>query len=317
MDGQIKQPEIVAHVIKNLLSEANITTKQAAISLGGPSVIIKKIQLTSMTELELEDQISLEAEEYIPFDIDEVYLDFQILSQDTEQMDVLLTACKKELINNHLETINQAGLIPKICDLDLFCIANAYQTFVQPKRVVTKNSEEETIVLVNIGSSFLNITILQNGVPGYIRDHTPGCRHVIQECQQRYGISKIEAEQLPFIASQTGASTSELLDFQTEVITPFLEQVTQQIGQSISFHQSSNPNQPVTRVSLSGGGALFPNSVSFIHDRLDIPVDVADPLLQLANNTQKKGESSIIPSLPQNASPRLMVALGLALRGNT
>ena len=351
MDGQIKQAEIVTQAIKDLLMETAITTKRVAISLGGPSVITKKIQLAVMTELDLEDQIVLEAEEYIPFDIEDVYLDFQIIGQDDKNMDVLLTACKKDLINSHAQVVRQAGLDPRICDLDLFCIANAYQAFIQqpfiPHAVVAgEDAQNGAVVLVNIGSAFLNIAIIHHsGIPGYIRDYSLGGRQVIQDSQTRYDISVSEAEKLVLMAGNLAQSLVpdsltqnnsvrdsqhlELVDFQTEIVNPFLEKLLQQIQQAIHFHKTGNPDQAVTGIWISGGCALLPDIASFIGDKFGIPVQMADPFLNLLQTSNKrslgygglfanKGEDvkTHIRQNLQAMAPRFMVALGLALRGD-
>ena len=336
VDGQIKQPELVTQAIKELLASSGITTKQTALSLGGASVITKKIQMASMTELDLEDQIALEAEEYIPFDIEEVHLDFQILSQQDEGMEVLLTACKKEVIHNHTEVIRQAGLQPQVCDLDLFCLINAYTTFVQPfipagglRLPTTKTSnkttdsgdgssqEMGTTVIVNLGAAFLNIAMITpHGLPGYIRDHALGGRQLIQEIKTRYDMSWAEAEQWLIVPEQSEKGHSVSVDLQTEAIAPFLEQVVQQIRQAISFHRTGNLEQPVTAICLAGGCALLTNAAAFIGERLELPVHTAEPFANLTHRRSRGKQESEQAALLQHLGPRFMVALGLALRGD-
>ncbi|MEO5348333.1 MAG: type IV pilus assembly protein PilM [Magnetococcus sp. YQC-3] len=333
VEGQIKQPETVTQAIRELLAANNVTNKQAAISLGGASVITKKIQMTPMTELDLEDQIALEAEEYIPFDIEEVSLDFQIIDQHPESMDVLLTACKKEIVQSHTEVVRQAGLEPRVCDLDLFCLINAYQAFIQPHAPVTPRSptaenrsgkpatgipqEKQSIALVNMGTNFLNIAIVtNNGLPGYIRDHSLGGRQVINEIKTRHDISWAEAERLLIMPEGAGERHSEPANLQTDIVQPFLEQVTQQIRQAINFHRTGNPEQPVAAVALAGGCALWANAAAFIMEHLDLPVQTADPFANLTHRRlQGKQETEKTTPILQMA-PRFMVALGLALRGD-
>ncbi|MBF0400853.1 MAG: type IV pilus assembly protein PilM [Magnetococcales bacterium] len=335
VDGQIKQPEVVTQAIRELLAANNITTKQAAISLGGSSVITKKIQMPVMSELELEDQIAMEAEEYIPFDIENVNLDFHILGQNNETMEILLTACKKDLILSHSEAVRQAGLEPLVCDLDLFCLVNAYQTFLQPypqsqARALAFNpspaeggpsdkqpSREPVVILVNMGAAFINIAIVTaNGLPGYIRDHALGGRQIVHEIKTRQSLPWVEAERMLIMPGEEREHHSESASWQTELIDPFLEQVVQQIRQAISFHKTGNPDHPVTAVWLAGGCSLLPNATRRIGERLELPLYLADPFANLTHRWCRDKKESPATALLKGMAPRFMVALGLALRGD-
>ncbi|MEO5341508.1 MAG: pilus assembly protein PilM [Magnetococcus sp. MYC-9] len=326
VDGQIKQPDQVVQAIKELLSANGITTRQAAISLGGSSVITKKIQMAALTELELEDQIALEAEEYIPFDIEEVYLDFQILHQQEGSMEVLLTACKKEVVHSHAEVVRQAGLLPKICDLDLFCLLNAYSIFLQPARAVAPPTATPqpasppgggSVLLANLGGHFLNIAIVSpQGLPGYIRDHSLGGRQLVQEISSRHELSWAEAEQRLIMPDAGEQRHSEQRLLLTETIHPFLEQLVQQIRQAVSFHKTGNPEQPVAEVYLSGGCALLPDADSLLGEQLGLPVTIAAPFANLTHRRARGKQESAQKALLTKMAPRFMVALGLALRGD-
>ncbi|MBF0421820.1 MAG: pilus assembly protein PilM [Magnetococcales bacterium] len=137
-DGKLKASDEASQFVRNFHKEGKFSTNRIALSVGGPSVICKKIFVDQMTEMELEDQIALEAEEYIPFDIDEVYIDFQIIGDFDDKMAVLLTACKKDFVNDKLEICRQAGLLPLILDLDVFSLANAYVEFDQTPKGKSK-----------------------------------------------------------------------------------------------------------------------------------------------------------------------------------
>lgn len=317
VDGKIKNMDNAVKCLQSLIVRAGITTKQVAISVGGPAVIIKKIQLPFMTELELEDQISLEAEEYIPFDIDDVHLDFQILGQKDGNLDVMLTACKKELTADHLEACQAAGLHPTVCDLDLFCIANAYDTFIRGATEQTKIPQKgqpplEVVGLVNAGSSYLNIAILRGDVPEFTRDFSFGGRQMMQDIQDRM---KLSLEEVELFISQSGKGHPAALweSAQNNVLLPFEEKLAAQIRQSLDFYNNSHPvEEKVTSVLLSGGCALIPGVSAFLSESLGTPVAVGNPLPQI----QPSKEKGVQP-FPDVQAPRFMVAFGLALRGKS
>ncbi|MBF0127082.1 MAG: type IV pilus assembly protein PilM, partial [Magnetococcales bacterium] len=314
-NGKVKDKPALVQAIRELWTEAHFGSKRAAISVGGPSVIIKKIQLPLMTELDMEDQISTEAEEHIPFDIEEVYLDFQILSRSEETMDVLLTACKKELVDNRLEAPREAGLDPVLCDLDIFCVANAFETLCltgkknQPVKKVAAPEKAEKIdatVLVNVGSSHLNLAILANGLPDFTRDHAFGGERMVQEIMQNQNSSNEEAERL-IIQGKDSRNRPWPPASREPVINAFLEQMGNLIKQSVEFFNASHPNHRVSGVYLSGGCALLPEALPFLNGLLNLPTHTANPLLGLG------GGGTVLR--PESA-PWYMVAMGLALRGD-
>lgn len=313
-EGRIVDMDGAVRAITDLFAESGIKTRRVAISMSGPSVIIKKIQLANMTELDLEDQIALEAEEYIPFDIDDVHIDFQILKQADEGMDVLLTACKKELINSYLEAMEKSGLEPRVCDLDLFCIANAYETFLRPPPARKKKGEEEgasgTVALVNAGATNINITIVQNGLPSFTRDHAFGGNQLVHVAQSRYGISMEAAARLPYLDGGS-EEMQRFPGYQEQVVIPFLEQMAQQIRQSIDFHKSSHPNSGTSEIHLSGGCALLPEADQIIGDKIGIPTR----RVELFGNVRvPKSLRELI--VTKGTGPQFMVAMGLALRSD-
>ncbi|MBF0370710.1 MAG: type IV pilus assembly protein PilM [Magnetococcales bacterium] len=307
VNGQIKDMEGVTQAIRDLMAEKKFSTKRVATAVSGSAVIVKKIQLGIMPELELEDQISLEAEEYIPFDIEEVHLDFQILGNDGENMDVLLSACKKDAVNNRLEALETAGLHAAVCDLDLFCIANAYDQILKPQAP----EEEETVALVNVGAALTNLTILHNSDPLFTRDLMFGSATLTKEIQQRYGLSSEEAERLKCVTAENSADNPTIpRDLQTEAITPFLEQLMRQVGQSLDFFKGTNPQQPINALLLSGGGGMTGGIVKLMTEHSGLQVRLVDPLLGL-----KAGRSARKSLEFQKMAPSFMVAVGLALRG--
>lgn len=307
-DGQIKQVEPVTQAITAVLRKANIKTKQAASSVSGSAVIIKRIQLANMSELDLEDQIAMEAEEYIPFDIEDVALDFQILQRTPTHMDVLLVACKNDLVGNYMEAIEGAGMEPRILDLDLFAIGNAYNQLLAPPppkkaRKGAKQPLSNVVALVNIGASLINITILVDGLPDFTRDHLFGGMLLTEDVQAHYGINHDEAERV-----KSGEAPQS--DYQELLAEPFLDQLASQISQSLEFYQSSHAEHPVTQIQLSGGCARMAGISDYLTGKTGIPTGIAQPMDKL-----RPGKLAPPGSPLFEAGPQLMVALGLALRG--
>ncbi len=327
--GKIKDNDAMAQLLRDLWSEARFSCKRVSVGVGGPSVIIKKIQLPLMTELDLEDQISLEAEEHIPFDIEEVYLDFQILDQAAETMDVMLTACKRELVDSRLAPLIAAGLNPVVCDLDLFGVVNAFNMFCQPrqkkvsaKKVVFKKGSEkkggesdstavvEVALLVNTGATNLSLAIIANGIPTFTRDHAFGGGRLLQEIMQNQEISLEEAELL-VRQGQDSQKRPWVPAARELVVTPFLEQLGGLIRQSVEFYQNSHPNQRVSEVFVSGGSALLAETATNLTTFLNLPVQIVNPLTALGG----KGVPDTAKTIRAEMLPEFLVAMGLALRG--
>jgi type IV pilus assembly protein PilM len=304
VDGQIKQPEQLLQALHAVLARHPQHSKAAAFSLSGPAVITKKIHLPPLSELELEDQIALEAEEYIPFEIQDVNLDFHILNRQNDSMEILLIACKRDLLESHAEIIRQAGLQPQVCDLDLLCLINGWQTFIRPSAPVPANS---ATLLVNLGASLLNIAVVgANDQPGYIRDYALGSRQLLQELKTRYDCSHEQAEQRLIMAESAPQHQADSA-WQAEILPPFLEHLFQQVRQAIQFHKASAPEQAVGSIVLSGGCARLPLLRPLLAERLQLPVSLPNPFMNLTDQAR----ASKLPCAPE----RFLVALGLALRG--
>ena len=206
VEGEIMDPGIVADAIKGLLASAGVKTKQVVIAVGGRDVIIKKIQMDRMKEADAREVIRWEAEQHVPFDMENVELDFQILDPEGEglQMTVLLVAAKRELVENKVALLAEAGLTASIIDVDAFALHNAFE--------VNYPDEMRGVVgLVNIGHEMTNINILEDGIPVLTRDLPVGTRRFREDIQRERGLSAEEADQL-----LQGFERNEILD-------PFLE----------------------------------------------------------------------------------------------
>lgn len=297
VEGEIMDPGIVADAIRGLMASAGVKTKQVVIAVGGRDVIIKKIQMDRMTEAEARSVIRWEAEQHVPFDMENVELDFQILDPEGEglQMTVLLVAAKRELVENKVSLLAEAGLTPSIIDVDAFAIHNAFE-------INYPDEMRGVVALVNIGHEMTNVNILEDGIPVLTRDLPLGTRRFREDMQRERGISADEADQL-----LQGVERNELLD-------PFLESRGEELAVGIeraaAFLQSASRSATgISRLWLTGGGGRIPGLAKVLGDRLRLPVELANPLARV-----RVAEGVFATMDPDEISPLLMLPIGLALR---
>lgn len=297
VEGEIMDPGIVADVIKGLLRRPGVKTKQVVIAVGGRDVIIKKIQMDRMKEADAREVIRWEAEQHVPFDMENVELDFQILDPEGEglQMTVLLVAAKRELVENKVALLAEAGLTASIIDVDAFALHNAFE--------INYPDEMRGVVgLVNIGHEMTNINILEDGIPVLTRDLPVGTRRFREDIQRERGLSCEEADQL-----LQGFERNEILD-------PFLETRGEELAVGIeraaAFLQSASRSAGgISRLWLTGGGGRIPGLNKVLADRLRLPVELANPLARLS-----VAEGVFSTMNMDEVSPLLMLPIGLALR---
>ena len=212
-DGMLQDADEVGKIISALYKNLKIKEKKVAISISGYSVIVKKINLAVMTQTELEAHIQAEAEQYIPFDIDDVYLDFQDLhtnTEDDDRTDVMLVAAKKEVVDGYLDMLRAAGLKPVIVDVDAFALENAYEA---------NFSLDENAALIDIGASKMNINIISHGTSTLARDVVLGSRQLTEQIQNRFDISYEEAEALKLGSTEAGERQTQLDEIFTNTCT--------------------------------------------------------------------------------------------------
>jgi type IV pilus assembly protein PilM len=296
VEGEVMDPALVAEAIKGLMDTAGIKAKQVVTAVGGRDVIIKKIQMDRMKEAEAREVIRWEAEQHVPFDMDNVELDFQILDPEGEglQMTVLLVAAKRELIETKLALLSEVGLEASIIDVDAFALHNAFE-------VNYPEAMRGIVGLVNIGHEVTNINILDDGIPVLTRDISIGTRRFREDLQRERGLSAEEADRL-----LQGAEPSDVLE-------PFLqsrgEELAVGIERAAAFLQSGSRSGGISRLFTTGGGSRIPRLNRVLGDRLRLPVQPANPLerLQVAD-----GVFSMLDV--DQVAPLLMLPIGLALR---
>ena len=298
VEGEVMDPAIVADAIKGLLASAGIKTKKVVTAVGGRDVIIKKIAMDRMKEPEAREVIRWEAEQHVPFDMDNVELDFQILDPEGEglQMTVLLVAAKRELVDHKMALLSDVGLDPAIIDIDAFALHNAFE-------LNYPDAMRGVVGLVNIGHETTNINILDEGVPVLTRDIPIGTRRFKEDLQRERGLSADEADRLLQGAEESSAALDPLLESRGEELAVGIERAA-------AFLQSASRSAGgISRIFTTGGGARIPRLNKVLSDRLRIPVQLANPIekLQVADG--------VFDALAvDEVAPLLMLPIGLALR---
>jgi type IV pilus assembly protein PilM len=300
VDGQIMDSTSVIDAITRLFSEYKIKTPDVATAISGSSVIVKKIQLPSMSEQELAESIHWEAEQYIPFDIQEVNLDYEILDEGVGgNMDILLVAAKKDKINDYMSVITQAGRNPVVMDIDAFALQNAYEVNygIEPGRVVA---------LVNIGASQANINILKGGDSIFTRDITTiGGNQFTDAIQKDLNVSFEQAENLKQGQGVEGQSP----DAVAPILASVSEQVLMEVQKTFDFFKATTSEDHIDRVVLSGGSARVPGMADSMAERFDCRVELANPF-QSVNYSPKDFDAEFL----EEVGPACTIAVGLALR---
>jgi type IV pilus assembly protein PilM len=305
VDGALMNSNVIVETIRELLNQHKIKTKDVVTSVSGHSVIIKKITLPSMTREELSESIQWEAEQYIPFNIEDVNIDAQILSQardESGQMEVLLVAAKKEMINDYTAIISEAGLSPVVIDVDAFAVQNMFELNYDVKT-------GETVVLVNIGASIININVLKNGTTAFTRDISLGGNQFTEEIQKHLNVSYEEAEALKVGGEIMGDSQSVVPQEVENIIVAVSENVATEIQRSLDFYSATSTEDHIARLYLSGGSAKVPGLTRMIEQRTGIPVEIVNPFRRI-----EVPDRILKPAYLEQIAPMAAVAVGLAMR---
>jgi type IV pilus assembly protein PilM len=303
VDGALMNSAAIVQAIQELFAQQKVKAKDVSIGVRGHSVIIKKISLPRMTQEELDESIQWEAEQYIPFDVKDVNIDTQILTPEGDaagQMDVLLVAAKKDMINDYTSVCAEAGLTATVVDVDAFAVQNAYEANYEA-------SAGETVVLVNVGAAVSNINVLSHGVTTFTRDITIGGNAFTEEIQKQLNISYDEAEALK-VGGQ-GESDAVVPQEVERVIQGVAEQLGGEIQRSLDFYASTAADGKIGRAYLSGGTARIPALFKTVEARAGVPVEILNPFKNIEIDNKKFDPGVILAAAPSAA-----VGVGLALR---
>jgi type IV pilus assembly protein PilM len=304
VDGTVMDAERVVAVIRDIYRDNKIKVKDVVLSVSGISVIVKKINLPEMSEEELDESIQWEAEQYIPFDIEDVNIDYQILRPVGEdgkrQMEVLLVAVKKDKINEYTSLAEEAGLNPVVVDVDAFAMENMYE-------INYELNKNEAVALIDIGAGLMNINVISDGMPAFTRDISIGGNQFTEAIQKEFGLSYEEAEQVKKGQDVEGASFQD--------VVPILEAVSNDIAseilRSFDFYRatSSASKDQIARVMISGGCAKLKGLREFLAKHLGLEVGIINPFQNI-----EILEGSFDFDFVQDIAPITAVGIGLALR---
>jgi type IV pilus assembly protein PilM len=303
VDGAIIDGTAVAEAIRRLFENKAFKTKEVAASLSGNAVIVKKISLPVMTDAELSESIFWEAEQYIPFDVQDVNLDYQILDPGTGAdskgtMEVLLVAAKKEKIADYTGVIAQAGRVPVVVDVDAFALQNAYEANYGL-------DAESVVVLLNAGASAININILSGEQSLFTRDISIGGNAYTEAVQKELNLPFENAEHLKRGDAVEGTTFAEA----QPVLHAMTENVLLEIQKTFDFFKATASSDRIDRILVSGGASRVDGFTQALEERFGTAVEPFDPFRKIAFDAGKLGVKD-----PDNLVPTAAVAVGLALR---
>jgi type IV pilus assembly protein PilM len=299
VDNTLMDSASIVEAIRHLLDTQKVKATDAVCSVAGNSVIIRKITVPAMSSEELEDQIQWEAEQYIPFDINDVNLDFQILSSeavDSGRMNVLLVASKKDIIGDYTAVFAEAGVPLAVMDVDAFALQNIFE-------INYETGSDEVVALVNVGASMTTINIVKDGTSLFTRDVQVGGGQFTEDIQKQFGISGVEAEKLKLSA---GSQQNERLQ---GVMAKLMDSFALEIRRSLEFYNTTAADGRIEKLYLAGGGAKTSGLPTLLQERLGIPVEIINPFKNVTIHEKEFPMDQV-----RELAPVMAIAAGLATR---
>ena len=310
IENAIHDRQGVVSAIGSAMEQAGVKTKRAAIAISGNAVIVKMILMPKMHELDLEDQIAYEAEQYVPFDLDELYLDFHVLGpsrKDPEQLEIVVVACKREVVDDYRVLLEEAGLELACVDCSVFTLKNVAEVIgeVSSEDIYHQGWSErdgpQTVALVNIGASLINMTVLIRDRLTFVRDHFYGGNQLTEAIQKHYGLGFEQAERMKM---------ERFSELDAGLVGGYFDELASELMRSLEFYSAYHSKFPVERILLSGGVALMPGIADALSGRTGMQVDLMHPFPTIAIPPHGGLDAQAI----MQAGPRLVVPVGLALR---
>ena len=302
IDKNIANVDVIADVIKTAVKQSGTRNKQACVAVAGSAVMTKMISMpASLSDEEMEEQILVEADQYVPYSLDEVRLDFEVQKgseNNREMVDVMLAASRRENVDDRVDALAKAGLKAKIVDVEAFAMENCFTLLADQ---LPDAIEGQTVAIADIGATMATLNVLHDCRTVYTRDQGFGGKQLTEEIQRRYGLSYEEAG----LAKKHGGLPDNYL---TDVLEPFKKAIVQQIARSLQFFVSSSANRGVDSIVLAGGCSSIPGLEKLVEQNLGVQAFVANPFINMALSNKVKPQSL------SNDAPAMMIACGLALR---
>lgn len=302
VEKNITDVEAVGDVIKRVVSKSRSGVKQVAVAVSGSAVITKVIQMDGgIDEFEMEDQIALEADQYIPYPLDEVAIDFEVQGPsetNPDKVDVLIAACRKENVDVRQDALDIAGLTTKVVDVEAYALERAYQLI---ESQLNSHGDDLVVAIMDVGATMATLSVIAEGKTVYTREQVFGGKQLTEEIQRRYGLSLEEAD----LAKKQGGLPD---DYEAEVLNLFREAVVQQVARAMQFFFGASQYNSVDYVILAGGTSAIPGLVDMVEEKTGTPTLVANPFADMAVS------SRVNASALSNDAPSLMIACGLAMR---
>jgi len=302
VEKNISDVEGVGEAVKRVIGRSKCSAKGAAVAVAGSAVITKTIEMDSvLTDEEMENQITVEADQYIPYPLDEVALDFEVqgLSErNPEQVEVLLAACRKENVEMREAALQLGGLKPLIVDIEAHAMKRAFE---QLKPQLGANPEDLVVAIIDIGATMTTLSVLADERSIYTREQLFGGKQLTEEIQRRYSLSFEEAG----LAKKQGGLPD---DYEEEVLQPFKEAVLQQVTRSLQFFFSSSQYDDVDYIVLAGGTASIEGLAEMIEAKLGTPTIIANPFVEMSLSSKVDADALA------NDAPAMMISCGLAMR---
>lgn len=301
VEKNIVEIESVAEILRQAHTRAKTKLKTVAIAVAGSAVITKLIDMPSgLADDAMETQIGLEADQYIPYPLDEVALDFEVQGpapNNPDQVEVLLAACRRENVDSRVDALEAAELTAKVVDVEAYAVERAFKLV----RSQFDYDDDSVVAIVDLGATMTTLSVLVGGSTVYTREQLFGGRQLTEEIQRRYGLTIDEAG----LAKKQGGLPD---DYEHDVLDPFKDAVVQQITRSLQFFFSSSQYNDVDHILLAGGVASMPGLSELVQERLGTSASVANPLARMSVS------SRVDAAALSNDAPALMIACGLAMR---
>jgi type IV pilus assembly protein PilM len=301
VEKNIADPVAVAEVVKAMVKQSKTKLKHAAVAVAGSAVITKMIDMpVDLSDDAMETQIATEADQYIPFPLEEVALDFEVQGispRNPDQVEVLLAACRRENVEVRQQLLADSDLIAEKVDIEAYCMERAFELVAEQ----LEDQEGQVVAIIDIGATMTTLSVLVGGKTIYTREQLFGGRQLTEEIQRRYGLSREEAG----LAKKQGGLPD---DYELEVLNPFKDAVVQQVTRSLQFFFSASQYNDVDYIILAGGVASLEGLVGLIEEKLGTQTMVANPFARMSVSSRVNAASLA------NDAPALMIVTGLAMR---